>query len=240
MRDTVAEVAAAGARAPAISESIAGVEQRLEDLRRELRLGIGRHEWAQLPEAFLDRLPELETAVGDLAAQLDGLGAGAGPANCARRATALAASLATFRDLSDESGLRWVEIHQSGLSLQYTPFEIAERLRAYVEARPCAWVFTSATLAIAEDFSHFAARIGLPEARTLRIDSPFDYKTQARIYLPANMPEPQHPSFASRFIEACAPLLEASGGRAFLLYTSYRGLADGGAGPTPGFSQPPV
>src|ERR1700691_5253730 len=57
MRDTVAEVAAAGARAPAISESIAGVEERLEDLRRELRLGIGRHEWAQLPEAFLARAP---------------------------------------------------------------------------------------------------------------------------------------------------------------------------------------
>src|SRR6204780_541074 len=60
LRDTVAEVAAAGARPPAISESIAGVEERLEDLRRELRLGMGRHEWAQLPEAFLDRLPELE------------------------------------------------------------------------------------------------------------------------------------------------------------------------------------
>jgi ATP-dependent DNA helicase DinG len=239
MRDTVAEVAAAGARAPGISEAIAGVEQRLEDLRRELRLGTGRHEWSQLPEAFLERLPELETAIGDLAAQLDGLGAGAGPANCSRRAAALAAGLAAFRELSDESGLRWVDAHHSGLSLQYTPFEIAERLRAYVEARPCAWVFTSATLAIAEDFSHFAARIGLPEARTLRIDSPFDYRTQARIYLPANMPEPQHPSFASRFIEACAPLLEASGGRAFLLYTSYRGLADGVAALNARFPNPP-
>ena len=239
MRDIPAEVAAAGARAPAITEAIGVVEQRLEDLRRELRLGMGRHEWAHLPEVFLDRLPELEAAVGDLAAQLDGLGAGAGPANCSRRATALAASLAAFRELSDESGLRWVEVHQSGLSLQYTPFEIADRLRAYVEARPCAWVFTSATLAIAEDFSHFAARIGLPEARTLRIDSPFDYKTQARIYLPAAMPDPQHPSFAARFIEACAPLLEASGGRAFLLYTSYRGLADGVAALNARFPKPP-
>ncbi len=67
----------------------------------------------------------------------------------------------------------------------------------------------------------------MPEARTLRIGSPFDYRDQARIFLPPKMPEPQSPAFAERFIDACAPLLEASGGRAFLLYTSYRGLAEG-------------
>ncbi len=75
----------------------------------------------------------------------------------------------------------------AALLLQYTPFEIAERLREYVESRPCAWVFTSATLAIGEDFSHFAARIGLPEARTLRIDSPFDYPaTGAHLFAAAH------------------------------------------------------
>jgi ATP-dependent DNA helicase DinG len=113
------------------------------------------------------------------------------------------------------------------LTLQFSPFEIAERLREYVESRPCAWIFTSATLAIASDFSHFAARVGLNEARTICIDSPFDYRDQARLFLPPRMPDPQDPAFAEKFIEACAPLLEASGGRAFLLYTSYRGLAEG-------------
>jgi ATP-dependent DNA helicase DinG len=127
----------------------------------------------------------------------------------------------------EEAGLRWVEAGPTGLSLQFTPFEIADRLRGYIEARPCAWVFTSATLAIGGDFSHFAARVGLPDSRTVAIDSPFDYREQARIYLPPGMPEPQHPEFAAKFIAACAPLLEASGGRAFLLYTSYRGLAEG-------------
>jgi ATP-dependent DNA helicase DinG len=100
-------------------------------------------------------------------------------------------------------------------------------------------VFTSATLAIGDDFAHFASRIGLPDARTLHIDSPFDYREQARIYLPQGMPEPQHPAFAVRFIEACAPLLEAAGGRAFLLYTSYRGLAEGVAALKARFPEPP-
>src|SRR3981081_4587989 len=151
-------------------------------------------------------------------------------ANCARRCGTLANSLAALSELPDESGLRWVDVNPGGLLLQYTPFEIAERLREYVESRPCAWIFTSATLAIGEDFSHFAARIGLPEARAVRIDSPFDYRHQARIFLPPHMPPPQDPAFAARFIDACAPLLEASGGRAVLLYPSSRGPAGGGRG----------
>ena len=227
LRDITVEMAAAGVRAPAISAAVAVVEARLLDLRDTLPQPQGRHEWASLPDSFLDTLPDLETALSDIGTQLEGLGAGAATANCARRAAALANSLAALRELSDDTGLRWVDANPGGLLLQYTPFEIAERLREYVESRPCAWVFTSATLAIGEDFSHFAARIGLGEARTVRIDSPFDYRTQARIFLPPRMPEPQAPAFAAKFIDACAPLLEACGGRAFLLYTSYRGLAEG-------------
>ncbi|HXA36278.1 MAG TPA: ATP-dependent DNA helicase [Steroidobacteraceae bacterium] len=227
LRDIPAEMTAAGVRAPEIAEAVASVDAWLEELRGTLKRGQGRYEWEDLPDSFLDVLPQLETALSGIATTLEGLGAGAGTASCARRSATLANSLAALRELADDSGLRWVDATPNGLLLQFTPFEIAERLREYVECRPCAWVFTSATLAIGDDFSHFAARIGLPAARTVRIDSPFDYRRQARILLPPRMPQPQEPAFAAKFIEACAPLLEASGGRAFLLYTSYRGLAEG-------------
>jgi ATP-dependent DNA helicase DinG len=239
MRDITAEMTAAGVRAPEIAVAVIDVDNRLEELRAALPRGPGRQDWASLPDAFLDVLPELETAISDIATQLEGLGAGAGTANCARRAGSLANSLAALCELSDETGLRWVDVNTHGLLLQYTPFEIAERLREYVESRPCAWVFTSATLAIGDDFSHFAARIGLPEARTLCIGSPFDYRDQARIFLPPKMPEPQSAAFADKFIDACAPLLEAGGGRAFLLYTSYRGLAEGVRALQARFPNPP-
>jgi ATP-dependent DNA helicase DinG len=215
------------------------LEARFDDLRASLGGGATRRDWSQLPDAFLDALAEIQLALTSIATQLEGLGAGAGTANCARRAAALSVGLATFRERSDEDGVRWVEAGPTGLALQFTPFEIAARLREYVESRPCAWVFTSATLAIGEDFAHFAARIGLPEARTLRIGSPFDYPDQAMIYLPKNMPEPQDPAFAGAFIDACAPLLEACGGRAFLLYTSYRGLSDGVVALRQRFPDPP-
>jgi ATP-dependent DNA helicase DinG len=239
MRDMSAEMTVAGVHAPGITAAVAAVEAKLDELRSALHGGQGRYEWASLPDSFLDVLPELETGISAIANELESFGAGAGLSNCARRGAALANSLAALRELSDETGLRWVDAKPSGLLLQYTPFEIAERLREYVDSRPCAWVFTSATLAIGEDFSHFAARIGLPDARTLRIDSPFDYGDQARIFLPPHMPQPQDPAFAGRFIDACAPLLEASGGRAFLLYTSYRGLAEGVRALQARFPSPP-
>ena len=239
LRDISSELAAAAIRAPALVEAVLAVDGQLEGLRFALQRGAGRYDWAELPDAFIDSLPDIETALSELAVQLEGVGGGAGTSNCARRAAKLANALAQLRELPDESGLRWVEAGAMGMTLQFTPFEIAERLREYVESRPCAWVFTSATLAIGEDFSHFAARIGLTDARTLRIDSPFDYREQARLFLPPAMPEPNDPRFAERFIEACAPLLTASGGRAFLLYTSYRGLAEGVRALQARFPEPP-
>jgi ATP-dependent DNA helicase DinG len=239
LRDVTAELAAAAIRSPSLVEALMGLEGQLDGLRYALQRAAGRYDWQELPESFLDALPEIEAALSDLARQLEDLGAGAGTASCARRAAHLANALAQLRELPEESGLRWAEAAATGLTLQFTPFEIAERLREYVESRPCAWVFTSATLAIASDFSHFAARIGLSDARTLRIDSPFDYRDQARLFLPPGMPDPQDPAFADRFIEACAPLIEACGGRAFLLYTSYRGLAEGVRALKSRFPDPP-
>src|SRR5580700_1648932 len=239
MRDITAELAAAAIRAPALVEAVLAIDGHLDGLRFALNRAAGRYEWTELSDAFLDALPEIESALSALGGQLEGLGGGAGTANCARRAAQLANSLACLRELADEAGLRWVEAGANGLTLQFTPFEIAERLREYVESRPCAWIFTSATLAIAADFSHFAQRIGLPDARTLCIDSPFDYRDQARLFLPPRMPDPQDPKFAEDFIAACAPLIEACGGRAFLLYTSYRGLAEGVRALKARFPNPP-
>lgn len=238
LRDAGGEMSAAAVRSPAAQSALEALEAALAELRSALPGGAARHEWDGLPDAFFDVLPALAAALGAVAGELEAIGAGAGTANCARRAVELAAALEALVEVPEEAGIRWVETNVSGLSLQFTPFEVAQRFRGYVHARACAWVFTSATLAIGEDFAHFADRIGVPEARTLKIESPFDYARQARLYLPRGMPQPQHPSYSGRFIEACAPLLEASGGRAFLLFTSYRGLAEGVAALQQRFPRP--
>jgi len=87
-----------------------------------------------------------------------------------------------------------------------------------------AWVFTSATLSVGEDFTHFTARLGLAEAETLAIASPFDFESQALLYLPAGLPDPSSPAHTQAVIDASVPLIEASSGGAFVLFTSHRAL----------------
>jgi ATP-dependent DNA helicase DinG len=89
---------------------------------------------------------------------------------------------------------------------------------------PRAWIFTSATLAVGEDFGHFTRELGVPEARTLRWASPFDFPRQALLYVPKAMPEPNSAGFTEAVLEAALPVLRASEGRAFLLFTTLRAL----------------
>jgi ATP-dependent DNA helicase DinG len=239
LRDTAAELLANKLQAPGISAELKSLESELARLRLALASSGARVDFGSSAESFAEGLPEFESKLSALGAELEGLGAGAGTAACGRRAIELAAKLSALRDVSEDTGLKWIETSMHAFELQFTPFEIAERLRGYVEARPCAWVFTSATLAVGEDFSHFAARIGLPDARCVRIESPFDYREQALIFLPKGLPEPQAPGYTAEFLAACAPLLQAAGGRAFLLFTSYRALHEGVEALKELFPEPP-
>ena len=89
---------------------------------------------------------------------------------------------------------------------------------------PIAWIFTSATLAVGDSFEHFARRMGVEDAEELVLASPFDYSEQAVCYLPNRLPEPRERRHSDALLEAIMPVLELSGGRAFLLFTSHRAL----------------
>jgi ATP-dependent DNA helicase DinG len=238
-RDTAVELIKVQDGNSLLGDALRELEAGVLGLHRCLPSTPGRTDWERLPDSFFDALGVVHARLLELGNRMDALGNGPGTAMCARRSRQLAATLGALRAVEEQSGLRWVEVQSMSLQLHFTPFEIAERLRTYIDSRPCAWIFTSATLALGDDFSHFSTRIGLPDARSLRIDSPFDYGDQARVFLPLKMPEPHDPSYADRFIEACAPLLEASGGRAFLLYTSYRGLKEGVEALARRFPNPP-
>lgn len=120
--------------------------------------------------------------------------------------------------------VRWVESLPRGGSLNATPIELAAGFRRMRETYPGAWVFTSATLAAGTDFSHYTRELGLDDAVTERLDSPFDFASQARLYLPRGLPEPNAPGYAEAVADAALPVIEASGGGAFMLCTSHRAL----------------
>ena len=143
-----------------------------------------------------------------------------------RRAAKLAESLDAIVDAGVDDGLRYAEAGRGSFTLAFTPFEVATRLGELMRAQGGAWIFTSATLAVGDDFSHFLGRIGAPAARTVRIESPFDFESQARIFLPEGLPDPASRDYTERVVEAALPLVEAAGGRSFLLFTSHRALTE--------------
>jgi ATP-dependent DNA helicase DinG len=150
-------------------------------------------------------------------------------AQLTERATELAASLARIADLDELEGARTLEVSARGFTLSLMPFDISARFRALVSSRRGAWIFTSATLSVGEEFVHFTGRLGLAEAATLRIESPFDHERQSLLYLPADLPEPSSSAYVPAVIEAAVPLIEAARGGAFLLFTSHRALSQGAA-----------
>ena len=123
-----------------------------------------------------------------------------------------------------EGEVRWYEQRGRGFALHITPLEVATAFDAFREQVDAAWLFTSATLSVRGDFRHFTDRMGLQDAATLQLDSPFDYVNNARLWLPESLPEPRDPGFVPALLDDVVPLLEASRGRAFLLFTAHRSL----------------
>jgi ATP-dependent DNA helicase DinG len=227
------------------AELLVQLERALAAVQALLGRGERHLGWNELRAEVRAALHALQRACRELGAQLDAGQAQSGPQPelqvCATRARALAAALHQISYQPDEAdgedaarpaeapvasiaGARTVSTHARGFALRLLPYEIATRFQAQLASGRSAWIFTSATLAVGDDFSHFASRLGLDGAASLRFDSPFDYSRQALLYLPRGLPQPSDPGFGDAVIETAQPLLESAGGGAFLLFTSHRAL----------------
>ncbi|BBE51096.1 putative ATP-dependent helicase DinG [Ferriphaselus amnicola] len=144
--------------------------------------------------------------------------------SCWQRAQALAQQLKQWQDGDVPDKVRWLEIFHHSMQLNTTPLSIAEIFAKQIDGHPRAWIFTSATLAVKQDFGHYQAEMGLLEARTECWDSPFNYQEQALLYVPPALPEPNSEGYTEAVVQAALPLIEASKGRAFLLFTSLRAM----------------
>ncbi len=208
----------------------------------------------QLPDAaaFATALLKLRQALKEVAELLESQAErGPGLAQLHRRAAQLVQRLAAWNapERDDEPELCWVDVMASSIQLHRTPISVAELFKRQRlgedagedesetdpdddadEARPSeprpqqAWVFTSATLAVKQNFSHFTRDLGLDDAACHAWASPFDYPEQGLLYVPSNVPEPSHPTHTDAVVDAALPLLRANRGRAFFLCTSLRAV----------------
>jgi ATP-dependent DNA helicase DinG len=205
--------------------------EALQDALRRLRLAMellpprGAFHALEQHASVRDGLHEL----GELLAALCDLLASQaersrGLASVHERAALLSERLDRIVGESSAQDVRWYELFPRGFAVHATPLDLAMPLRAMRERTQAAWIHTSATLSVAGSFDHFARQLGLDDPQTLSLDSPFDYARQALCYLPANLPDPNARDYTEQVIDAVLPVLHASNGRAFLLFTSHRAL----------------
>lgn len=206
---------------------------KLEKAVRDMRLAFGealrRGPWKEVAggRELDDAIALVATLLDDLSAGLKSVSArGKGLESCYQRSEVLVERFSLLTGATPEGMIHWYETHSRSFTINFTPMDVAQLFQQQLKAHPCAWVFTSATLAVGESFQHFSEQLGLEGAVTHRWDSPFDYPRQALLYVPPRMPEPNSPGYTAAVVEAALPVLEASRGRAFLLFTSHRALKE--------------
>ncbi|MEO6748812.1 MAG: ATP-dependent DNA helicase [Casimicrobiaceae bacterium] len=215
----------------------------LSPAAKRLRLALGDAPGKMPREAALARA-DVRAALDALVAAVDRAAAGLAHvgersedlAALALRAEDIGGRLTRWRDDAAADGaaddadagdgfIRWVDVSAYGFQLHSSPLSVARIFRRQVDTSGRAWIFTSATLAVAGKFELYTSTLGLTDAVTGCWESPFDYATQALLYMPRNLPAPNAPEHTDAVVDAALPVLRASGGRAFMLFTTLRALA---------------
>ncbi|HNI74261.1 MAG TPA: ATP-dependent DNA helicase, partial [Accumulibacter sp.] len=226
-RDTLLEGAASARDCLDLPPLCAAVDKAVRDWRLSLPVDPARYGWPQIQaraefaeglSAAIAKLDTLTTLLQDQSSRSEGL------ENCWRRASELLLRLQSWQAGNRADHVRWVETYLHSLQINTTPLAIGEMMNKQMSGPPRAWIFTSATLAVQNDFSHYCHEMGLAGAATARWESPFDYPRQALLYAPRGLPEPNSELYNEAVVKAAWPVLRASGGRAFFLCTSLRAM----------------
>ena len=257
-RDCLAESKDAAGALSVLQPPVRALEQALRELRAAME-GLparGTRERLLAKPEVATGFDVLASALGDLSAALAPLAAASlGLEACAARAKEFGTRLSRWYEgprvagafddettnADDASDVLWYELTPRAFRCQRTPLDVSGPLRQHREQSRAAWVFTSATLAVGGRFDHLAVRLGLDDPPTLLQPSPFDWPQQALCYLPTGLPDPNAPGYGQGLIATLRPVLEASQGRAFLLFASHRALREAAdalrGGPWPLFVQ---
>ena len=228
VKDTIAEHLQDAPDMADLRQRGEALNKAVMDFRLVLGVANDRGSWRKIatkPEVSV-ALEELSQTLARLVTTLE-LAAprGKGLAQCHQRGVDLLARL-TLLSKPQSDHVQWYETFTRSFILHMTPLEIAGPFQSQMRIHPKAWIFTSATLQVSGDFSHFADRLGLADYDAGCWVSPFDYQRQSLLYLPPGLPEPAADDYTRRLVNDMISVLQASQGRAFMLFTSYRALRE--------------
>ena len=227
-RDAKVEAIQAARDFVELPNAIAAMEKAARDLRLTIMEDNTRLSLAAIKKnaCFSDALDNLLENLTTMARLLENQAERSeGLENCWQRTTNHLYLIQRWRDETEMQGhVRWIEIYNQALQLNATPLSIAEIFQKQMNTSPRAWIFTSATLSVKRDFTHYNEEMGLVIAQTACWESPFNFAEQALLYVPVGLPEPQHRTYTDQVVQAALPVLRASRGRAFFLCTSLRAM----------------
>lgn len=210
---------------PELARRIDAVQTAVRVMRAEAPRKEGRHELAEAAPEFRESLEGLALALHDLqVAVVEVCDANVALEKVHEQLVAVAERLAVMSSDDSWDGLRWLEIGSRSLRMHLTPLDVSAKLNSLIDNGSQAWVFTSATLAVGEDFSLFGSRMGLAGVRGLTFPSPYDVAQNGLIFLPEGMPQPSDPHHTEAMLESVVPLLDLTRGGMFCLFTSHRAL----------------
>jgi ATP-dependent DNA helicase DinG len=142
------------------------------------------------------------------------------------RTVILRGRIKRLKDVDTPGYSYWYECNSRNFTLALTPLSVADKFQEVINQKPGTWIFTSATLSVNDNLSHFTERLGIANAQTLLLASPFDYASQALLCVPRGLPTPGQPSAGKHLAKMLKPLIEANNGRCFMLCTSHSMMRD--------------
>jgi ATP-dependent DNA helicase DinG len=232
-RDVLAEGLAHARGGADWAKVVTVVEKAARDLRLTFPQDIMRMSLAQITPSS-DFFPALATVKEHLAAMIVVLEDQAARAETIEqlrvRAVELAQALEGWKAdgkgklVEGDEAVLWVEAFSSSLQLHKTPLSIAPIFNNQREGTPRSWIFTSATLAVKNDFKHFSDQMGLEGEPAKTWPSPFDYEQQGLLYVPTGLPDPNAMGYTDAVVDCALPVIEAAGGRTFFLCTTIRAV----------------
>ncbi len=232
-RDVLAEGLAHARGGPDWAKVVMAVEKAARDMRLTFPQDSMRLALPQIPTSS-EFFPALEKLQLELDGMIDTLEDQAARAEsieaCRVRAVDLAAAYKAWKPdpkgkvAAGEEAVLWVEAFSSSVQLHKTPLSIAPIFSNQREGTPRTWIFTSATLAVKNDFKHFSNQMGLTGEPAMTWPSPFNYEQQGLLYVPNGMPEPNSMGYTDAVVDIALPVIEAAGGRTFFLCTTIRAV----------------
>ncbi|HIF18033.1 MAG TPA: ATP-dependent DNA helicase [Cycloclasticus sp.] len=214
---------------PALLDLTHVISEDIREMRKLLPEQSVKGSWDELEQlkgfshaldCLLDRIQQLFNVLTDVAVRSKGL------ESCWKRCEELLLRLKSFSNQDQLDWIQWFETFNRTFTFYRTPLDISKAFASFAFASEASWVFTSATLSVGGKFDFFTQRLGLQDAETGMWESPFDFVHQSLMYVPNGLPEPRDYSYTATMIEKIIPVLDASDGRAFILFTSHKALQE--------------